>query len=342
MDGKHTYHHSGPLRLESGGLLAELDITYHTYGTLSPRRDNVVWVCHALTANSDVADWWPHTVEQGCFLDPGRWYVVCANIIGSHYGSTGPLSINPATGEPYYAGFPSITIRDMVEAHRILARHLGIDHIHALVGSSVGGFQAVEWAVQEPSRFSRLALIATAAKASPWTIAIDETQRMAIEADSTYGEPRADAAMDGLAAARAIGLLTYRGGSGYNITQQDHPSQAHRIIPRSERRPCTYQQYQGGKLCRRYNAYSYVAILNAFDTHDVARGRGTLQQVLATLSIATLVIGLTTDIIFPPEEMRQLADMIPGARYEEIQSEFGHDGFLVEHSRLNHLLTSFL
>ncbi len=128
------YIHPEPFVLESGATLAELRIAYHTYGTLTPERDNVVWVCHALTANSEVADWWPHTVEEGCFLDPAHHFVVCANILGSHYGTTGPLHVNPATGEPYYADFPAFTIRDMVAAHRTLADALGIDRIATLVG----------------------------------------------------------------------------------------------------------------------------------------------------------------------------------------------------------------
>ena len=203
------FHYDKPFALELGGELPELTIAYHTFGTRNQDADNVVWVCHALTANSDVADWWPHTVEKGCFLDPDKWFTVCANIIGSHYGSTGPLSVNPATGEPYYADFPNLTIRDMARAHALLASHLGIGRIHALVGSSVGGFQALEWACGEPNRFNRLILIATDAKASPWTIAIDETQRMAIKSDGTWGQRRDDAAMAGLATARAIGLLSY-------------------------------------------------------------------------------------------------------------------------------------
>ncbi len=156
-----------PFVLESGAVLPELTIAYHTYGTLNADRSNVVWVCHALTANSDVADWWPHTVEKGAFLDPEKWYVVCANILGSHYGTTGPLHVNPENGKPYYDKFPQFTIRDMVGVHRLLANQLGIAGIHALVGSSVGGFQAVEWAALEPERFGRLVLIATDAKASP-------------------------------------------------------------------------------------------------------------------------------------------------------------------------------
>lgn len=335
-----TYSHDSPFRLESGVELPRLEIAYNTYGTMNSDRSNVVWVCHALTANSDVADWWPHTVETGCFLDPAKWFVVCANILGSHYGTTGPLSVNPATGAPYYGDFPDFTIRDMVAVHRVLADALGIGRIHALVGSSVGGFQTVEWAVDEPERFDKLVLIATAPVATPWAIAIDETQRMAIEADPTYGERRPDAAMAGLAAARAIGLLTYRGGEGYNLTQRE--SEPGKLLPRAAHRPCSYQQYQGLKLCRRYNAYSYVKILDAFDTHDVGRSRGGLEKALSRISAQTMTVGITTDMIFPPAEMRRLAAAIPGAAYEELASDFGHDGFLVEHQRLNDILTKFL
>lgn len=335
-----TYSHDRPFRLESGVELPRLEIAYNTYGSMNPARSNVVWVCHALTANSDVADWWPHTVETGCFLDPAKWFVVCANILGSHYGTTGPLSVNPATGTPYYGDFPDFTIRDMVAVHRMLADALGIGRIHALVGSSVGGFQAVEWAVDEPERFDKLVLIATAPVATPWAIAIDETQRMAIEADPTYGERRPDAAMAGLAAARAIGLLTYRGGEGYNLTQRE--TEPGKLLPRAAHRPCSYQQYQGLKLCRRYNAYSYVKILDAFDTHDVGRSRGGLEKALSRISAQTMTVGITTDMIFPPAEMRRLAAAIPGAAYEELASDFGHDGFLVEHQRLNDILTKFL
>lgn len=330
------FDNNRPFELETGYTLPALRIAYHTYGTLNAARDNAVWVCHALTANSDVAEWWPHTVEAGRFLDPERHFIVCANILGSHYGTTGPLHENPATGKPYYRDFPPFTIRDMVRAHRLLADELGIDRIRALVGSSVGGFQAVEWAVMEPRRIERLALIATSAKASPWSIAIDQTQRMAIEADATFGEERDDAGMAGLAAARAIGLLTYRGPEGYNLTQQDREKEP------SEHRASTYQQYQGAKLCRRYNAYSYYAILQAFDTHDTGRGRGGGAASLARIEARTLIVGITTDIVFTPVEMRELHAMIPASVYREIASPFGHDGFLVEHEQLNDILYPFI
>lgn len=327
-------HFDEPFELELGGVLPSLDIAYHTYGQLNDKADNVVWVCHALTANSDVADWWPHTVEEGRFLDPSRFFIVCANILGSHYGTTGPLTPLPPDGRPLYSRFPRLTIGDMARAHMLLADRLGIGHIRSLVGSSVGGFQALEWAVMQPERFGNIILIATDAKASPWTIAIDETQRMAIKADPTYGEERDDAAMAGLAAARAIGLLSYRGPEGYNLSQQDHAGTRSTDLHRA----CTYQQYQGEKLCRRYNAYSYVTILDAFDTHDVGRHIGDTRQALATLRMPATVVGITTDIIFTPAEMRSLADALPNAEYFEIESAFGHDGFLVEHEKLNNIL----
>jgi len=331
-----TFCYPHPFVLESGVRLPELRIAYHTWGRLDARKQNAVWVCHALTANSDVADWWPHTVEEGRFLDPAEHFIICANILGSCYGTTGPLSTDPATGEPYYDRFPQLTMRDVVEVHRLLAAHLGIRRVKALVGSSVGGFQAVEWAVAYPVEVGRLVLIATDAKASPWSIAIDETQRMAIRADRTYGEHRADAAADGLAAARAIGLLTYRGPEGYNRTQQDTAPCAplHRAV--------TYQRYQGQKLVRRFDAYSYMTILDTFDTHDVGRGRGGVEAALGRITAPTLVVGITTDIIFTPAEMRLLASRIPAARYVEIDSPFGHDGFLVEYEALDKLVKPFI
>lgn len=335
---RHYYTFPEPFELELGGKIENLTIAYDTYGTLAEGGGNAVWVCHALTANSDVADWWPHTVEKGAFLDPEKCFTVCANIIGSCYGSTGPLSVNPATGKPYYGDFPRLTIRDMARAHSLLADHLGLRRIHALVGSSVGGFQAVEWIAAEPRRFGRLVLIATDVKASPWSIAIDETQRMAIKADATWGEPTAEAGAAGLAAARAIGLLSYRGGEGYNLTQQDPESDT---LP-DDHRACTYQRHQGDKLVKRFNAYSYMTILDAFDTHDVGRGRGGVDAALRRICCPTMVVGLTTDIIFTPAEQREIARRIPGAVYREISSPLGHDGFLVEHGQLNAILNDFL
>lgn len=326
------------LKLERGATLPGLEIAYSTFGTLNERKDNVIWVCHALTANSDVADWWPGTVVKGGFLDPDDWYVVCANILGSHYGTTGPLSINSLTGEPYYGNFPKVTVRDMVEVHRILASHLSIGGIHALIGSSLGGFQALEWAIAEPLRMERLVLIATDSSVTPWAAGLNESQRMAIRADKTYGVRNSEAGMAGMAAARSIALLSYRGPSGYNLSQKNHDDTEpyrHRVS--------TYQIYQGEKLCRRFDAYSYMTILDAFDSHDVARGRDAdRRKVLGRIKARTACIAITTDILFPPDTVKEMSECIPNSEYYEIKSEFGHDGFLVEHGQLNELLRKFL
>lgn len=336
-----TFHSSKPFKLECGAVLPEVDIAYHTFGTLSPERDNVIWVCHALTANSDVADWWPHTVEQGKFLDPGRYFIVCANILGSHYGTTGPLSVNPDTGKPYYHTFPDFTVRDIVACHQLLAQHLGIDRVELLIGSSLGGFQCMEWALMQPDFAKRVALIATTPVTMPWAAAFNESQRMAIDADATFAGDGPEAGMAGLACARSIALLSYRGGGAYDLTQADNGAETDPDSP-FRRRVHSYQQYQGQKLCRRFNAYSYYKLTKAVDSHDVGRGRGGVDAALASFKPQALVIAITGDILFPPKDHQKLASVIPGAEYHLINSEFGHDGFLIEHVKLNDIIQQFM
>lgn len=327
-----------PFELECGGSLPEVTIAYHTYGTLSPEKDNVIWVCHALTANSEVADWWPHTVEEGKFLDPAKYFVVCANMIGSQYGSTGSLSTDPATGKPYYRDFPELTNRDVVRGHMLLADHLGISRVKMMIGSSIGGFQALEWLIMYPDFAKGAALICTSPKVRPWVIAFNESQRMAIEADGTFGEPRDDAGAEGMKTARSIALLSYRGPSAYNATQME--------LDKEEKtkgfRAASYQRHQGWKLANRFSAYTYYLLTRLVDTHDVGRKRGGVERALGGVKASCVVIGVTSDILFPPEENRFMAEHIPGARFETIESDFGHDGFLVEHEKLNRILRDHL
>lgn len=319
-------------------MLPSLTIAYNTFGHLNDSRSNAIWVCHALTANSDVADWWPHTVEAGRFLDPDRYFIVCANIVGSCYGTTGPTSRNPATGQPWYDRFPMVTIRDMVHAHQLLAAHLGIEHVEMLIGSSIGGFQAMEWLVEQPTFARRGVLIATAAQSTPWVCAFNESQRMAIETDPTFGQPTPEAGLTGLSTARSMALLSYRGGKAYNKTQADEqPSDAmfdHRVF--------SYQRYQGEKLRRRFDAYSYYRITQAMDSHNVGRYRGGVAAALRRIRAEVLVITISSDILFPPEGHQPLLDNIPHVRCCQIDSDFGHDGFLVEHEQLNSLITTFV
>ena len=335
----YIYNSETPLQLESGEVLESVDIVYDTFGTLSPERDNVIWVCHALTANSDVADWWPHTVERGKFLDPERYFIVCANFLGSHYGTTSPLSINPTTGEKYYYDFPRITVRDMVCCHQRLAKYLGIERVKLLIGSSIGGFQCMEWAIMEPSFMENLALIATTTCTEPWAAAFNESQRMAIRLDPTWGERRDDAGIDGMAVARSIALISYRGGAAYNATQQELTAPEEASF---ERRAHTYQQYQGEKLRRRFNAMSYYRLSEAVDSHNIARGRGGIEQALRQIEARTLIVAISSDILFPPEAHDPLRRHIARNSYHLIESEFGHDGFLVEHEKLNRIIDNFI
>ena len=333
------YSHSEPFVLESGEVLPKVDIVYDTFGELNEAKDNVIWVCHALTANSDVADWWPHTVEDGKFLDPTRYFIICANFLGSHYGTTSPLSVNPATGEKYYYDFPRITVRDMVRCHQLLAKALGIERVKMLIGSSIGGFQCMEWAIMEPHFMDNLVLIATTTCSEPWAAAFNESQRMAIRLDRTWGERRDDAGLDGMAVARSIALISYRGGAAYNATQQELEGGEDASF---ERRAHTYQQYQGEKLRRRFNAMSYYRLSEAVDSHNIGRGRGGISKALRSIEARTLVVAISSDILFPPEAHTPLREHIRGAEYHLIESEFGHDGFLVEHEKLNRIITNFI
>ena len=325
------------LALERGGRLDSPAIAYRMWGRPLEDGSNVVWVCHALTANADVCDWWPGLFGSGCLFDPGDWCIICANVLGSCYGSTGPLSINPRSSKPYYSDFPELAVRDMVEAHKALARHLGLGDIALLIGGSLGGQQALEWAVQEPERFDRLVVLASNARHSPWGAAFNETQRMAIEADSTWGAPRPDAAYEGLKAARAIALLSYRHYEAYAKTQS----------PKAEdeafRQPAlSYQRYQGDKLARRFNAYSYHVLSRAMDSHDLGRGRGSAETALQRIQAETLVLSMSSDLLFPPAEQAFIASHIPRACHKCIESAFGHDGFLVETKTLAAIIEGFM
>ena len=334
---QHTFQLPDPFPLESGAVLAGAQVAYRTWGRLNAARDNAVWVCHALTANADVLDWWPGLFGPGCYFDPTDWFIVCANVLGSCYGSTSPLSPDPATGQPRYQAFPLLTVRDLAGAHEALRQELGLTRIHTLIGGSLGGQQALEWAVIQPAAFDHLVVIATNARHSAWGIAFNEAQRLAIEADPTYHADEPGGGDEGLRAARAIALLSYRGYDAYATTQTEAPDD-----PRlRDYRASTYQRYQGDKLVARFDAYSYVALSRAMDTHHLGRHRGGVPAALATIRARTLVLGISSDVLFPVREQRELAQGIAGAVYNELDSGFGHDGFLLETVRITQQLERF-
>jgi len=331
-----SFTYTGTFELESGAKLQGLQIGYNTYGTLNKNRDNVVWVCHALTANSDVYDWWKGLFGDNDYFNPDEHFVICANVLGSPYGTTNPLNINPTTGQPYYLAFPDFTIRDIVKAHKLLADHLEIAHIEILLGGSLGGQQAIEWSIIEPERIKNLILIATNARHSPWGIAFNESQRLALSADRTFYAGTPDGGSKGLKAARSMALLSYRGYKTYAITQQEDEDSVIDNFKAS-----TYQSYQGQKLVNRFNAYSYWYLSKAMDSHNVGRGRHGVDKALSLIKARTLVIGIKSDVLFPVEEQQYLFRHIPKSAFAEFDSFYGHDGFLIETEALTNIITSF-
>ena len=330
----HKLKIDSPFSFEAGGLLPGLEIVYHT----SPREyregDRVVWICHALTADSDAEDWWPGLVGAGKFFDTERDFIVCVNIIGSPYGTSGPATVNPATGKPYLLDFPKVTVRDIVQSLILVRKALGIKHIDLLTGGSTGGFQVLEWCVAEPDVIRKAAILATDARCTPYLSAFDETMKMALEADPSFRKAESlKGGEAGLRCARAIALISYRSYDGYCLTQQEPCADT--LFP--ERAP-SYQQYQGEKLVKRFDAYSYYYLVNTCESNNLGRGRGGVEAALSTIKAKCQVICIDSDCLFPPKTMKKIAQAIPGAEYFEIQSAFGHDGFLLENEQLSAII----
>ena len=328
---------------EAGGSVSNIEVVYHTSNRDYQPGDRVVWLCHALTANSNPMDWWPEMVGKGCFIDPEKDYVVCVNIFASPYGTTGPRSIKneevrikncseePTQNSKFkiqnYLDFPKITVRDMARLFPIVRKYIDIEKVDLLVGSSIGGFQALEWAILEPGVIERAAFIATAPRVTPWLGAWMESQRMAIEADPTFRACESLAGgQKGLEAARALSLISYRTFEGYNLTQAEQDEDC-----LFAQRVASYERYQGEKLVKRdFDAYSYYYLTYSVDSHNVGRKRGGVAAALGQIQAKSIVITITSDGLFPPVEGQEWAKHIPGADYIEIESKWGHDGFLLE------------
>lgn len=329
-----TFNPHKPLTLESGYRLPGYHLAYTTYGELNNAKDNVVWIFHALTANSDAADWWAGLVGNGKLFDPENYFIVCANMPGSCYGSLGPLDKNPETGEPYYHDFPFFTPRDMIHAYQLLKEYLGIEKINIGIGGSMGGQQLLEWAIEEPGLFEFIFPIATNARHSAWGIAFNASQRMSIEADGTWKEKKPEAGMEGMKAARSIALISYRHYDTYHASQSEH-----QIDKIENYKSESYQKYQGEKLGKRFNAFSYYFLSKGMDAHNVGRGRVSIENALQLIKAKTIVIGVYTDILFPLNEQQFIAENIPGAKLAVINSLYGHDGFLLEFEQIQEIIT---
>ncbi len=352
-----------PFPLEGGGLLENAVLAYETWGRLNATASNAVLVCHALTGDSHAAGdghpahsgpgWWSDLIGPGAALDTDRYFVVCANVLGGCQGSSGPASVEPVTGRPYGSRFPQVSIRDNVRAQARLASHLGIPRWLAVVGGSMGGMQALEWAITFPDRVGGLVAMATTAAASAQQIAWSAAGRAAIQADSRwrggdyYSAPPGEGPHEGLIAARIVGMIHYRSDEEFNrrfgrssVERLDRFSLDHRFDV--ER----YLRYQGEKLVRRFDANSYLVLNKAMDLHDVGRRRGGIRRALSRISGPLLSVSVSSDFLYPRYQQMEIVDAVAesGCRVEHIDivSDNGHDGFLTETGQVSPGVSEFM
>ncbi|GAB4067817.1 homoserine O-acetyltransferase [Angustibacter speluncae] len=344
--GRRRFVDVGTLALESGDRLPGVRVAYETWGTPSPDGDNAVLVLHALTGDSHVTGpagpghptpgWWEGLIGPGAAIDTDRWFLVAPNVLGGCQGTTGPSSTAP-DGRPWGSRFPYVTVRDQVAAEIALADALGIGTWQLVVGGSMGGMRALEWAVTVPDRVARLAVLASTAAASGDQIAWCSPQLDAIRSDPAWlggdyhhvGDGRGPVA--GLAVARQIAHATYRSGAELDLrfgrSEQPGPGVGRGGSFAVE----SYLQHHGGKLARRFDAGSYVVLTESMNSHDVGRGRGGVAAALSRVTATTVVAGVDSDRLYPLAQSREIADGVPGcAGVEVVSSPYGHDGFLIE------------
>ena len=351
-----------PFRLESGAVLPSLDIAYTMTGRLNADRTNAILVCHALTGNAHAADaplsdretipgWFNGMIGPSRGLDTRRFCVICSNVLGSCYGTTGPTTINPATGMPYRMSFPQMTVRDIVRAQKMLIDSLGVRSLVTVIGGSLGGMQSLEWAVMYPELVGSIVPIATSAAHSAWCIGISETQRLAIMNDPAWqGGNYSVQPARGLAIARSIAMISYRSHASFAVRfdrQGVTAGDGHERIRVFDELPLSfavesYLRYQGQKLAGRFDANTYIYLTRAMDLHDLGTGRAPAQEVLGSIRARVLSIGISSDVLYPPAEQKAIASAIPGGSYAELDSPHGHDAFLIEFDAMNALLRDFL
>jgi homoserine O-acetyltransferase/O-succinyltransferase len=321
----------GPIALESGVLLPSVRVAYHAWGTLNAARDNAVVVCHALTGSSNVSAWWDGFVGEGLALDSTRDFVVCSNVIGSCYGTTGP---GAPEWDAVFGSRPealSVTVRDQVAVQRRWLDQLGVRRIRLVIGGSMGGMQALEWALMAPDMVEAIAVLAAPAVHHAWALALSATQRQAIFADAAW--PDGDAAR-GLAVARMMAMCSYRSPLSLEARFARAAADGDFDVSRWLRR-------HGDRLVERFTARTYVALSHALDSHDVGRGRGGVRAALARLTQPAFVLGITTDVLYPPHEMQALADALPAATLSWLDSPHGHDAFLIELAEVSARIKAF-
>ncbi len=354
------FNQTSPLALDCGIDFSPVTVAYETYGTMNARGDNAILVCHALTGSAHAAGysteepsslgWWDACIGPGKALDTDKYFVICSNFFGGCYGTTGPLTPNPTTGKPYGMLFPQMTVRDMVKVQKTLITYLGVKKLKTIIGGSLGGMQVLEWAVMYPDIVASIIPIAASAQHSPWAIGLNDLARQAIMNDPHWNHGNYDEGIfpeKGLSLARQIAMVSYRSGTEFTARfSRDRINENGNSTMRFEEHPDfqieSYLRYQGEKLVKRFDANTYLYITKAMDLHDIANGRGPLGEVLRSIEMPVLSIGIDTDILYPAAEQESIASSIPNATYRLLKSPYGHDAFLIEHEQLSAHLKDFI
>lgn len=355
------FNELNPLIMDVGKILTPVDVAYETYGTLNAEGTNAVLVCHALTGSAHAAGyssedpksvgWWDSFIGEGKPLDTTKYFVICSNFLGGCYGTTGSISINPKTNKRYGLSFPQMTVRDMVRVQKALVDYLGVKKIKTVIGGSLGGMQALEWALMYPQMVESIIPIATAARHSAWSIGLNGIARQAIMNDPDwcggnyydYGQPE-----KGLSLARQIAMVSYRSEKefdqrfGRDRMKKNGKAKTYYYDQDNLFQVESYLRYQGKKLVDRFDANTYLYISNAMDLHDVTLDRGSIDEVLGSIKIPTLNIGIDSDILYPVREQKEISQRIPNAVYKEISSPYGHDAFLIEFEQMSGIVKEFL
>jgi homoserine O-acetyltransferase/O-succinyltransferase len=328
----------GGHQLESGARLPEVRVAYRTWGALDAAAANAVLVCHALTGSADADQWWRGLIGPGCALDPEVDFIVCSNVLGSCYGTTGPSSRSPGGGS-WGPDFPAVTVRDMVRVQARLLEAIGVRRLSLVIGGSLGGMQALEWAASFPERVDAIVAIATCGRHSAWCIGLSEAQREAIRSDPGWRGgryPAEDPPALGLAVARMIAMCTYRSRDSFQARFERRTGEPGLFDVAS------YLRHQGAKLADRFDANSYLALTRAMDSHDLGRGRGEYEATLRSIEVPALIVAIDTDVLYPPAEQEELAALLPHARLARLASPHGHDAFLIESEATGAIVREFL